>query len=201
MSAQVDDRFHGQVLVGDRTKRGERRQVDSCDLESGSLDRIDGDQYRMAWCRDQQPAHHVGLRIRGTELRVVEEHLVHRQRDNLASLEGQRFRPLLRIYVRHLHVAHQHLRVGDAEDDVAAVEVVDGPQLLDGGGQRVLVADHAVDDRAGREGHSAEAVHGDRRPALESAGCQDGRPYRRRADVESDRMAVGLMTPTLPRPT
>ena len=58
------------------------------------------------------------------ELREVEHDLIHRQRDDLARLERQSLRPLLRIQVRNLHVTHQYLLVGDAENYVAAGELV-----------------------------------------------------------------------------
>ena len=85
------------------------------------------------------------------ELAEVEHDLVDRQRDDLAGLERQRLGALLRVEVGDGHVAHEHLLVGDAEDDVAALELVLVPQLLERGGQRGRLLHDAVDDDAGRE--------------------------------------------------
>ena len=130
MGAQIDHRLHHQVFVADRPQRTEGGQVDPGHLQPGPLDGFDRGQHRAARSRDQQAGHQAGLRVGITHLRVVQNHLVQREGDDLAGLERQRLGPLLRVQVGNLQWADHDLRIGDTEDDPPALEPIGRPRVV-----------------------------------------------------------------------
>ena len=75
--------------------------------------------------------------------------------------ERQRLLELVERLPRQVDLAHDHLLVRDADDDVLAAELGVGPELLDRLGHGAGLNNLAVTDGPLREGHLTELLEGD----------------------------------------
>ena len=141
-------------------EHGEAGQVDGRRVQAGPLDGGERVADHVAGGGHEQHAQHPGAGLVGRLLERVEvqDRLLHRHRDEVLHLEGQARAELPGRQPRQVDLAHDHLLVGHADDDLLRAELRLRPELREGAGDRLDVDDLAVAHGAGRQSHLAEAL-------------------------------------------
>ena len=132
---------------------------------------------------DEHDADHpAALLLELAERVEVQDHVVDRHRDELLHLEPEGVAQLLLGQPRQADLAHDDPLVAHAHHDLLGLEPADGPELAQGLGDGLGLADLAVLDGALGHLHLGGTQHGD----LIAAHGDLGRPDGGGTDVESD---------------
>ena len=186
--ADIDERLglhRAESRLG-RHERAEQREaveVDHARLEAGLLHGLKGAADHVARRRDEEDAEHAAAGVVGELLERVEvqDRLLHRHRDEILHLKGQRFAQLVGRQPGQVYLADDDLLVRHPHDDLLGAELRLRPQLLQCAGDGVCVDDLTVPHCARRERYLTEPLK--RRRAL--ARAQLGGSHAGGPDVES----------------